>query len=96
MLAGSAYAFEKSGSAGGIPSPAGKALDLSSDKKTLDTEESETVVRIPGLGALGVLPKLDFGLELLYGEDRPQVLPREEETPDNDGLSIRGTLKHRF
>ena len=32
-----------------------------------------TEVRIPGVGTLGVLPKLDFGLELLYGANEPPV-----------------------
>ena len=96
LLAGSAFAFEKSGGASDVPAPAGKALDLSSRSKSVQSEDEGTVVRIPGLGALGVLPKLDFGLELLYGDEQPQVVPREKDVPENDGLSIRGTLKHRF
>ena len=56
-----------------------------------------TEVRIPGLGKLGVLPKMDFGLELLYGaagESRaPEARP---DTADDDDLRIRGTVKHRF
>lgn len=56
-----------------------------------------TEVRIPGLGRLGILPKLDFGLELLYGVnekslDERRLLPEQSD----DGLGIRGTLKHRF
>ncbi len=54
-----------------------------------------TEVRIPGLGKLGVLPKMDFGLELLYGaaERKPAVeAPRD---PSED-LTIRGSMKHRF
>ncbi len=57
---------------------------------------SGTEVRIPGLGRLGVLPKMDFGLELLYGAtDTKQAQP---ETPSNpaDDLVVRGTVKHRF
>ena len=56
-----------------------------------------TEVRIPGLGKLGVLPKMDFGLELLYGatEQKPLEEPAEAvEQPDE--LMIRGTVKHRF
>ena len=55
-------------------------------------------VRIPGLGKLGVLPKFDFGLELLYGlndakgRDTPDRLPGSSE----DDVQIRGSLKHRF
>ncbi|MEZ5853212.1 MAG: hypothetical protein R3D67_00145 [Hyphomicrobiaceae bacterium] len=55
-------------------------------------------VRIPGLGKLGVLPKFDFGLELLYGlneakgRDTPDRLP----TNGDDDVQIRGSFKHRF
>jgi hypothetical protein len=54
-----------------------------------------TEVRIPGLGKLGVLPKMDFGLELLYGanEARP-VTPDPQD--QSDDLQIRGTVKHNF
>ncbi|MEZ5850313.1 MAG: hypothetical protein R3D68_06655 [Hyphomicrobiaceae bacterium] len=56
-------------------------------------------VRIPGLGKLGVLPKFDFGLELLYGmndskgseQENDRLRPSEDDSPQ-----IRGTLKHRF
>lgn len=54
-----------------------------------------TEVKIPGLGTVGVLPKLDFGLELLYGASEPKnVVP--ESKPDPNDVQIRGTLKHRF
>lgn len=54
-----------------------------------------TEVRIPGLGTVGVLPKLDFGLELLYGAaDSKNAVP--ESKPDPNDVQIRGTLKHRF
>jgi hypothetical protein len=54
-----------------------------------------TEVRIPGIGTVGVLPKLDFGLELLYGaNDKPRGLP--EDRLDNNDVQIRGTIKHRF
>jgi hypothetical protein len=56
-----------------------------------------TEVRIPGLGKLGILPKLDFGLELLYGVNE-QSLDRRGIQPDQieEGVGIRGTLRHRF
>jgi hypothetical protein len=54
-------------------------------------------VRIPGLGTLGVLPKLDFGLELLYGVNEDKRLePEKGAIEPDDGVQIRGTLKHRF
>ena len=55
-------------------------------------------VFIPGLGRLGVLPSLDFGLELLYGaNDAPEKSPEVNDLPlSDDELTIRGIVKHRF
>jgi hypothetical protein len=54
-------------------------------------------VRIPGLGKLGVLPKMDFGLELLYGaNDGRPAAPAPDDIPTDDDLRIRGTMKHNF
>jgi hypothetical protein len=54
-----------------------------------------TEIRIPGLGKLGTLPKMDFGLELLYGvaEDKGPETPAVD---DNSDLTIRGSVKHKF
>ena len=54
-----------------------------------------TEVRIPGLGTVGVLPKLDFGLELLYGATDNRTVRPDDRTEPND-VQIRGTIKHRF
>jgi hypothetical protein len=71
-----------------------KGLDLSDE--TQAKEEAGKEIRIPGLGKLGVLPKMDFGLELLYGAaDQKQQAPEAAPNPDDD-LMIRGTVKHRF
>jgi hypothetical protein len=100
----SAFAFQQQGGAAAeAPAPAApdapaasKPLDLSDD--TAPKPEAGTEIRIPGLGKLGVLPKMDFGLELLYGaaeQKQPEGPP--DATPDpNDDLMIRGTVKHRF
>ena len=56
-------------------------------------------VRIPGLGSLGVLPKMDFGLELLYGASgTPDEAKQDDKnlTNENGDLRVRGTVKHRF
>ena len=60
--------------------------------------EKGTEVRIPGLGKLGVLPKMDFGLELLYGASEGKVVEQPQSNPalNDDDLRIRGTVKHRF
>jgi hypothetical protein len=56
-------------------------------------------IRIPGLGKLGTLPKMDFGLELLYGADEGK--PANQSEPENNleqqqDLMIHGSVKHRF
>jgi len=78
------------------PAPSGNSLnltipDLSAGKST------GTEVRIPGIGTVGVLPKLDFGLELLYGAAEQKGLTPDDRThPEPNDLQIRGTIKHRF
>lgn len=76
--------------------PLESRLNLSDELATSNAEKG-TEIRIPGLGMLGVLPKMDFGLELLYGA-ADQKLPDGpvETAPTPDDLLIRGTMKHRF
>jgi hypothetical protein len=64
------------------PSGAGKSIE-------------GTEVKIPGIGTVGTLPKLDFGLELLYGANGEAPAP-EKTAPSNEDVLIKGTLKHRF
>jgi hypothetical protein len=73
----------------GIADP-GKALKLTSPEIQL---APGTEVRIPGIGSVGVLPKLDFGLELLYGNEQKGVYT-DKSSPDD--VQLRGTIKHRF
>jgi len=99
-----AFAFqEQKGStpppADAAPAPAEAAPG---DKASLSDEaaakpEAGTEIRIPGLGKLGVLPKMDFGLELLYGaaENQPAGQPEPAPNPEDD-LTVRGSVKHRF
>ena len=65
-----------------------KAPDLNIGK------DAGTEVRIPGVGSLGVLPKLDFGLELLYGANETNGRPDDRTQPSD--VQIRATIKHRF
>lgn len=57
-----------------------------------------TEVRIPGLGKLGILPKMDFGLDLLYGaaDQQRQATTPADKPEETDGLTIRGSVKHKF
>jgi hypothetical protein len=70
---------------------AGKGLSLTTPELQLSPG---TEVRIPGIGTVGVLPKLDFGLELLYGANEPKG-PMPDKSGSDD-VQLRGTIKHRF
>jgi hypothetical protein len=75
------------------PLDVAKDLNLSGNGLSLGRTPG-TEVRIPGLGTVGVLPKLDFGLELLYGASEQKGVPEEKADPND--VQIRGTIKHRF
>ena len=106
LLASSALAFqettigggdEKAPPAGAMELPKatapGKGLQINGSELSLGKTPG-TEVRIPGIGTVGILPKLDFGLELLYGANEPKGGP--QDTNQTDDFQIRGTIKHRF
>ena len=68
---------------------AGLSLNAPGDAKSGGTE-----LNIPGVGRIGNLPKLDFGLELLYGGGTAG--PEKPTNEQNDDVLIKGTIKHRF
>ncbi len=70
-----------------------KANIVSNDVNDKQNKSSSGIeVRIPGIGHLGTLPKLDFGLELIYGAEEK----KDDTQEDVDDLSIHTTVKHRF
>lgn len=80
----------------GPDGPKAQVQDQSAPKSDEGTE-----IRIPGLGKLGTLPKMDFGLELLYGATEDGTTDRNSEPPSNgpdaqQDLMIHGSMKHRF
>lgn len=79
--------------------PTPPALKLEGDATQAPPRASGgTEVRIPGLGKIGVLPRMDFGLDLLYGaaDQQRQATTPSDKPDDNDGLTIRGSVKHKF
>ncbi|MET0640352.1 MAG: hypothetical protein ABWZ19_10085 [Hyphomicrobium sp.] len=76
--------------------PKAQEQDQSLPAKT----DTGTEIRIPGLGKIGTLPKMDFGLDLLYGaaEDDNKAAPEIPNSQDTDerDMMIHGTVKHRF
>lgn len=104
VLSSAASAFQESKGGvipSGTPSQGVTTLDIGADGKALPAPAAAgPEIRIPGLGKLGVLPKLDFGLELLYGVGDQgavaPVAPSDRPNDQPDGVQIRGSLKHKF
>jgi hypothetical protein len=87
-------AFQETGGKTAAPAAtATPSLDLSAPNAKSKSGGPE--IRIPGLGTIGALPKLDFGLELLYGASEPKGA-RDEKLADPSDLQIRGTVKYKF
>jgi hypothetical protein len=95
VISQAALAFQETNSGGqgaaAPQAPAAKALDLGAPAAG---RAAGPEIKVPGLGTIGALPKLDFGLELLYGASTPQNGPRDDKS--DAGAQIRGTLKYRF
>lgn len=94
----SAYAFKET-----PVGTADKASEVTTKPKAkLKTPEDDVVegdqgieLKIPGVGSLGFLPKLDFGLELLYGANDSKT-DVEDSQPEDLSITIRGTVKRKF
>ena len=100
---GTAVAFQEQRQGSPVPQAAPSAqpdqrpAEFSAPNAADAGKASGAEVRIPGLGKLGNLPNMDFGLELLYGVAEPkQVLPVQREDQRDDDLTIRGTVRHKF
>lgn len=55
--------------------------------------DSGTKIRVPGLGVIGEIPKMDFGLELLYGASQPKSA--DHERSEGNGVMGRVTVPLR-
>jgi len=105
VIGTAALAFEQQ--SGGTATTPPAATEPASDPKSglvtpdaANKSGNETEISIPGLGKLGVLPKMDFGLELLYGAAETEKTGDDTREPtisaDDDDLRVRGTIKHHF
>jgi hypothetical protein len=101
VLAGSgALAFQEQ-SVGGAAAPGAAPKAAVNDQAPTAAPAAAptgTEIRIPGLGKLGVIPKMDFGLELLYGAaDQGASRKIEEKSTGDEGqVMIRGTIRRNF
>jgi hypothetical protein len=100
VFAGSqAYALEEQKGTVVPPEAADAPKAAVQDGAAAVKPDTGTEIRIPGLGKLGTLPKMDFGLELLYGAadgKQPEDAAPVQNDPDSGNLTIRGSVKHNF
>lgn len=100
VVSSTAFAFQEQQPSPGVSGGAPAVLSVPALTTPLapDVATSKgTQVRIPGLGTLGVIPKMDFGLELLYGAaDSPSKRLENSKTDGQDDVLIRGSIKHKF
>jgi hypothetical protein len=99
LASSASFAFQEQQAASpSAKSPAAGVIDSPTASVAESGANKGTAVRIPGLGTLGVIPKMDFGLELLYGvadASNPVKRPDPKNT-DADDVLIRGSIKHKF
>ena len=71
-------------------------VELTVPSATVGSQQTGATITFPGLGTLGALPKLDFGLELLYGSPETNS---PGETPGDvqpDAFTVHGSVKKTF
>lgn len=87
----------------GVPVPDAAPKAQEQEDSVPSKSETGTEIRIPGLGKIGTLPKMDFGLDLLYGavEDSnsktsPDFPSGPQEGDEKRDIMIHGSVKHNF
>ena len=75
-------------SAGG--NTGGNSLGMTTPELSVPKADAGTKIRVPGLGVIGEIPKMDFGLELLYGASQNKQL--EGDRNDANGVMLRSKI----
>lgn len=101
-VSGGALAFDQQGGQPGSAQaqpPAVAAPQGAGDLKGLNLQTPDmpgkkqdgTPIRLPGLGVIGVIPKVEFGLDLLYGANESKGPDAEKTEPGE--LTVRGKVR---
>lgn len=80
------------------PSSIGQGLTFDVERRSGESGKKKGDKRkFPGVGALDGLPKMNFGLELLYGAKEEQDSTASPYTDwGADDIKVLGTIKRRF
>ena len=76
--------------AAGVAKPSSGALGINAPELSAPKADTGTKIRVPGLGVIGEIPKMDFGLELLYGAS--QNKPMESDRNEANGVMLRSKI----
>ncbi len=79
---------QPAGTAGSASSTQSGGMSLQDTGVVPPRLDSGTKIRVPGLGVIGEIPRMDFGLELLYGASQPKALDIER----NNGNGVMGRV----
>ena len=83
----------------GSKSEGHSSLALGDGGELKSSDQDGMNIWIPGLGVVGKMPRLDFGLEMLYGAPQTPIdAPRTAQELDEFGsdFAIKGTIKRKF
>jgi hypothetical protein len=98
-LSSASWAFEEqklrpaqpqAAGSGSAAAPAEGGVTLADPGVAVPRIDSGTKIRVPGLGVIGEIPKMDFGLELLYGASQPKA--NELDRDNGNGVMGRVTV----
>ncbi len=94
-ISSASMAFEEQKMRPAQPAAAGSSatsgdtgVQLSDPGVAVPRLDSGTKIRVPGLGVIGEIPKMDFGLELLYGASQPKA----SDLDRNEGNGVMGRV----
>jgi hypothetical protein len=99
LSAGGSTAIQLLGDTAGLAAAGAKPQAEVQQREAAGTAAADGEIWVPGLGVVGKMPSIDFGLDMLYGQNAAAA----EETPeraDSEALdpdfAIRGTIKKKF
>ena len=97
IVSSASFAFEEQkigagSTAGGSVSTGsvGESMGITTPELKVGRPDAGTKIRVPGLGVIGEIPKMDFGLELLYGASQNKQL--DSERNEANGVMLRSKI----
>ena len=90
MQSGGSAAGAAAAPSGGGSAVTSGGLGITTPTLSAPKVDTGTKIRVPGLGVIGEIPKMDFGLELLYGASQNKQL--ESDRNEANGVMLRSKI----